>query len=504
MSKSKLNNKLKLNKTKLKNSISLFSIILIIILIITFIMLIPGCKDKKNKDNKNKINEKTINTINVDHIIYTCTMHPEIKQNQPGDCPICNMKLVPIKDLNKNLQTQNTTTLNDTNKTNKGSNDSKIIYTCPMHPEIKQNQPGDCPICNMKLVPIKDLNKNLQTENTTTPNDTNKTNKGSNEPIHIHTHKENEKELNKSFNKLSFDNTLKIDYNIKLYKVKHLTLRNELKFNGYTSINESTKKSLSLNTDVWIKDTYNLFEGKYIKKGEPILKIYSLEIEQTKKELELVKNDPKLKETVLKKLNYLRISSYGYINSDNIIRSPYDCILIKKTVNPGAFVKANENIYTFVINPEIWIIAELPVSHLKDIYIGKNVLVKTYDNRNFYSTIDYIFPNSDFESKTIKIRIKSLNEINLPWNIPLEVIITETKTALFVPIDSIINKGDKKIVFKKVDKNTFKPIYINIGQYYVYQGEGYYEVIDGLKEEDEIAYSGVFLLDSEARVKGLY
>ncbi|MGB9638445.1 MAG: efflux RND transporter periplasmic adaptor subunit [bacterium] len=176
----------------------------------------------------------------------------------------------------------------------------------------------------------------------------------------------------------------------------------------------------------------------------------------------------------------------------------------KKTVNQGDFVKANENIYTFIINPEIWIIAELPVSYLKDIYIGKNVLVKTYDNQTFNSIIDYIFPNSDFENKTIKIRIKSLNKIRLPWNIPLEVIITETKTALFIPIDSIINKGDKKIVFKKVDKNTFKPIYINIGQYYVYEGEGYYEVIEGLKEEDEIAYSGVFLLDSEARVKGLY
>ncbi len=383
-----------------------------------------------------------------------------------------------------------------------------------MHPDIKQSKPGDCPICGMKLVPIDKqspkTNSTIST-NLTHPIDNSNSNSNSNSNNsnfkHFHTEHSTDLTNTTTTNKLSFDNTIKINYNIKLYKVKYLTLKNEIKFNGYTSINESNKKSLSLNTDVWIRDTYNLFEGKYIKKGEPILKIYSLEIEQTKKELELSKDNPKLKEIILKKLNYLRISSYGHIDSDNIIRSPYDCILIKKYANEGDLIKSNQSIYTFVINPETWIIAEIPVSYLKDIYISKKVLVKTYDGNSFYSTIDYIFPNSDFENKTIKIRIKySLKDskIVLPWSLPLEIIITETKTAIFIPIDSIINKGDKKIVFKKIGNNTFKPVYIKVNEYYVNNYEGYYEVLEGLKEDDEIAYSGVFLLDSEARIKGIY
>jgi hypothetical protein len=357
----------------------------------------------------------------------------------------------------------------------------------------------------MKLVPIKDTTKHPEHSNLNKENLKEDT-------IKIKKHFYNQEKTNhfhnlatdKSIDNLSFENTLKVDYNIKLYKVKYLTLKNEIKFNGYTAINESNMKSLSLNTEVLIKDTYNLFEGKYIRKGEPILKIYSFEIEQTKKELELVKDDPKLKEIVLKKLNYLRLSSYGYINSDNIIKSVYDCILLKKMVNTGDFVKPNQTIYTFIINPDIWIIAEIPVSYLKNIYLGKNVMIKTYDDQSFYSTIDYIFPNSNFENKTVKIRIKYPHNIKLPWNIPLELSLIDYKTALFIPIDSIINKGDKKIVFKKVYKNTFKPIYIKTGEYYNYEDEGYYEVIEGLKEGDEIAHSGVFLLDSESRIKGLY
>jgi P-type Cu+ transporter len=63
--------------------------------------------------------------------IYTCPMHPEIKQNKPGMCPKCGMTLEKIPT----------------------PSSRKIIYTCPMHPEIQQDHPGLCPICGMTLEP---------------------------------------------------------------------------------------------------------------------------------------------------------------------------------------------------------------------------------------------------------------------------------------------------------------------------------------------------------------
>jgi Cu+-exporting ATPase len=63
---------------------------------------------------------------------YTCPMHPEVKRDQPGDCPSCGMALepeVPAADL------------------------TKTEYTCPMHPEIIRDGPGSCPICGMALEP---------------------------------------------------------------------------------------------------------------------------------------------------------------------------------------------------------------------------------------------------------------------------------------------------------------------------------------------------------------
>ena len=66
------------------------------------------------------------------HAQYTCPMHPEVKQEGPGSCPKCGMALEPIKV---------------------SAPKEKIEYTCPMHPQIVRDAPGNCPICGMALEP---------------------------------------------------------------------------------------------------------------------------------------------------------------------------------------------------------------------------------------------------------------------------------------------------------------------------------------------------------------
>ena len=66
-------------------------------------------------------------------ITYTCPMHPEIQQQKPGNCPKCGMALEPM-----GLPVAAT----------------KTVYTCPMHPEVVQDHPGNCPKCGMALEPV--------------------------------------------------------------------------------------------------------------------------------------------------------------------------------------------------------------------------------------------------------------------------------------------------------------------------------------------------------------
>jgi Cu+-exporting ATPase len=62
--------------------------------------------------------------------VFTCPMHPEVRQDHPGSCPKCGMALEPD-----------------------AAPATKVQYTCPMHPQIVQDAPGACPICGMALEP---------------------------------------------------------------------------------------------------------------------------------------------------------------------------------------------------------------------------------------------------------------------------------------------------------------------------------------------------------------
>ena len=73
---------------------------------------------------------------------YTCPMHPEIVQPEPGACPICGMVLVPREQPIATSESPSAETPAETTR-----------YTCPMHPEIVQDSPGSCPICGMFLEP---------------------------------------------------------------------------------------------------------------------------------------------------------------------------------------------------------------------------------------------------------------------------------------------------------------------------------------------------------------
>lgn len=74
---------------------------------------------------------------------YYCPMHPNIVQDLPGDCPICGMSLVPA------------TAGAPTAAAPAPPKHDKPSYSCPMHSQIAEEKPGDCPICGMKLVPAK-------------------------------------------------------------------------------------------------------------------------------------------------------------------------------------------------------------------------------------------------------------------------------------------------------------------------------------------------------------
>jgi rubrerythrin len=87
-------------------------------------------------------------------LYYTCPMpeHASVHEDKPGKCPLCAMTLIPVM-----VQPAASTNSVPSNINSASSPDpvAKQLYTCPMHPEIISDKPGECPKCGMKLVPVK-------------------------------------------------------------------------------------------------------------------------------------------------------------------------------------------------------------------------------------------------------------------------------------------------------------------------------------------------------------
>lgn len=90
-----------------------------------------GCLEKFRADPDNYLEPVALPDAD-ESLIYTCPMHPEVRQRGPGSCPKCGMALEP-----ETVQAPS----------------QRVEYTCPMHPEIVQDHPGNCPKCGMALEP---------------------------------------------------------------------------------------------------------------------------------------------------------------------------------------------------------------------------------------------------------------------------------------------------------------------------------------------------------------
>ena len=78
---------------------------------------------------------------------YTCPMHPSVVQDEPGDCPICGMSLV-----RKEREASSGASMSGSADMQEMQQGTETVYTCPMHPSVVEDEPGSCPICGMDLV----------------------------------------------------------------------------------------------------------------------------------------------------------------------------------------------------------------------------------------------------------------------------------------------------------------------------------------------------------------
>jgi len=264
---------------------------------------------------------------------------------------------------------------------------------------------------------------------------------------------------------------------------------------GYVSYDLSRTYEVSFPSDVWVLDTFGRFEGEVISKGKPIMKVLSPEVEIAREELRIAREIGKqeLEKAVLEKLSYFRVGE--------VISSPHGGVILERRVSPGSFLKAGDVAYKIADFSKIWIIGEVPQEYGSHVSKGTRVLVKPVGSSEEYiGKVDYIFPEADRSARTVRVRI-SLPNKNLKINQLVDLYFEKPiGEVLAVPESAVVDTGRRQVVFVEVERGYYLPKIVKLGR----RTEGYYEVLEGLKEGDRIVIKGTFLLDSEARLKGIY
>lgn len=301
-------------------------------------------------------------------------------------------------------------------------------------------------------------------------------------------------------------------FNRKLTKVQKEPLGVLKSFYGTTVLDESRIYDIVSRFDGYVTNLYANETYKSVKKGKALFTIYSDEVLSIQQELQLAKKFNKnLVNSSYEKLQALDVNSQiiqKIRNSKKIYKnipifSPSNAIVLEKNINKGSYVKKGNLLLRLASLDKLWFIAKVYQKDLAFIKKDLQALVKIDGmSTPIKSSVDFIYPNVDTRNKSVDVRfILDNKDLKLYPNMFAKVELkTMTKSRLTLPKSAVLTKGEKYYVFKPISKSEFEPMQIEAKRI----SSNKYEILDGLKQGDEVISNALFLLDSDAITNNLY
>lgn len=357
------------------------------------------------------------------------------------------------------------------------------VWTCSMHPQIKQNKPGKCPICGMTLIPLES----------------------------------NEEDVSSIEIKMS-DAAMKIA-EVETTIVERKAPYKEVYFPGKIRPDERNISELTSRFPGRIEKLNVNFTGQKVSKGNVLAKIYSPELLTAQKELfEAIKykgSNPlfyraarnKLKLWDLTDAQIDKIISIGEPEFYFDVLSPLTGTVTMRHVAVGDYVKEGTPLFEVIDLSHIWVMFDAYESDIPWVKMGDKIdfTIQSLPNKIFTGTVTFIDPVVNPKTRVAYVRTELDNPLDLlkPSMFAsgiLKTMLPGVEDALVIPKSSILWTGKRAVVYVRVpDKEmTFEFREIVLGE----DAGKYYIVKEGLEQGEEIVTNGVFKIDAAAQLQG--
>ncbi len=374
---------------------------------------------------------------------------------------------------------------------------SGALYQCPMHPEVIDHEPSDCPICGMKLTEMDSLSAaatGAAPDSTTITID----------PVQV-------------------QNTGVVSVAASVEDIAR-----KVRTVGILDFNADRIKWVNTKYSGWIEKVHVSYVGQEVRRGDPLFDIYSPELVTTQEEYlraldyrraladsgraEALQQAESLLRSTRERLEYWDISedqirqleSDGTASRRLTVRSPADGVVaeIMDEALEGMFVTAGKNLYKIADLETLWVHADVYESDLPWVHERQQAEVSFRNDpkATYRGKILFLYPEVSKETRTLKICVEVPNaRRRLRAGMYADVTLHGPKleNAVLISSASVLRTGERDIVFVDLGEGRFVPREVELG---VRADGNRIQVVNGVSEGESVVTQAQFMLDSESHV----
>ncbi|MDI1337444.1 MAG: efflux RND transporter periplasmic adaptor subunit [Lacunisphaera sp.] len=402
------------------------------------------------------------------------------------------------------------------------ANAAEQLYTCGMHPQIIKKEPGNCPICGMKLTPIR-ANSNGRAaagerklkyyKSTMNPGEVSpKPGKDSMGMDLVPVYEDEDA----SASTIQIDAATIQRMNLRTALVEHGPVRREFRTVGTVTYNEEGLRDITTKYEGWLEKLLVNTTWAVVKAGDPLFEIYAPDVYNAQLNYVVALRAEGEAGGALTRGALARLQLYDVpadviaeLNRTKephrtlVFRAPADGVVIEKMGVTGQMMKPGERIYRLADLSSVWVQAEIYEKDLPFVRTGDPATVRTSygPERSFDGKVELLLPQVQEQTRTATARIVLPNTDRfLRPGMFVDVRFTTqlADDAVLVPDMAVLRSGESNTVFLARPDGSFEPREIKLG---ARSQDNFYEVLSGLVAGDRIVISGQFMLDSESQLR---
>jgi multidrug efflux pump subunit AcrA (membrane-fusion protein) len=365
-----------------------------------------------------------------------------------------------------------------------------FVYQCAMHPDVVRDEPGNCPICGMTL-----------------------TRRAAAVPAGSAANAEGVIEI---------DPTTVQNLGVATAPVVVEPLERELRTTGSFEVDDRGREAVSLRVSGWVEDLFVNVEGQRVRRGQPLLRLYSPDLVATQEEYLLALRNreilggaaggDRLIEASRRRLQLFgvgdaqirELGSTGRVQTTVTLYAPASGTVVDKTVVEGMEVRAGQTLMEIVDLSRLWLQVAVPEPDVGWVRPGVRaaVDVPAYPDRPVTGRVEFVYDDLDEETRTARARVTVPNPGGM-FRTGMYATATlygaPSEPHPLVPSDAVIRSGEDAVVVVALGGGRFRPQRVSLGD----EAGGRIQVLAGLEGGEVVVTRAQFLIDSEARLSGV-